>query len=225
MKTQRKRAEHGLLVAVALFGLNGCLSMSGSDDSSRDVSPLPPDSSDNNPPTISGQPAPAVAVGTTYSFTPTASDPDGDTLTFSVQNLPRWATFDSATGELSGLPQLGDVGMFSNIRVSVSDGNASDSLQQFSIEVSQMALGSVTLSWGAPTQNNDGSPLTDLIAYNIYYGTSPGNYPNSIRVNNPGVTSYVVENLVPNTYYFVSTAVSGSGAESGYSNMASRTVN
>src|SRR6187549_3676221 len=38
----------------------------------------------NQPPTISGTPATTVAVGGAYTFAPTASDPDGGTLTFAI---------------------------------------------------------------------------------------------------------------------------------------------
>jgi hypothetical protein len=32
-----------------------------------------------------------------------------------------------------------------------------------------------TLTWDAPTTNADGTPLTDLAGYRIYYGTTSGN--------------------------------------------------
>ena len=50
----------------------------------------------NSAPQISGTPSPSVNVTQNYSFTPTASDPDGDNLTFSIENMPRWAQFDLA---------------------------------------------------------------------------------------------------------------------------------
>lgn len=84
--------------------------------------------------------------------------------------------------------------------------------------------GNATLSWMPPTLNTDGSPLTDLAGYRIYYGNQPGNYHSSILVDNPGLTIYVVENLRPNTYYFVMTAINSRGVESDFSNEASRQV-
>jgi len=56
-------------------------------------------------------------------------------------------------------------------------------------------------------QNTDGSPLTDLTGYKIYYGNESGNYQASIQIDNPGIAIYVVENLTPNTYYFVLTVI------------------
>jgi hypothetical protein len=55
----------------------------------------------NNAPTIGGSPATSVQEGANYSFTPSASDPDGDTLTFTILGRPDWASFNGDTGQLS----------------------------------------------------------------------------------------------------------------------------
>ncbi len=89
----------------------------------------------NRPPVISGSPNLTVGVGQTYLFAPTASDPDGDTLTFSINALPFWASFNQHTGVLSGTPVSQDIGVSSNIIISVSDGTLTASLPAFSIEV------------------------------------------------------------------------------------------
>ncbi len=76
---------------------------------------------------------------------------------------------------------------------------------------------SLGLSWTPPTTNEDGTVLTDLARYNVYHGTSSGNYSQITSVGN--VTSYEVTNLAAGTvYYFVVTAYDTSGNESGYSN-------
>ncbi|MCP4409787.1 MAG: fibronectin type III domain-containing protein [Gammaproteobacteria bacterium] len=92
------------------------------------------------------------------------------------------------------------------------------------ITVNQLVIDTATLSWVPPTSNEDGSPLNDLAGYKVYYGTSPGSYPNVIDVANPGIASYVVENLSPNTYYFVITAYNSSGDESVPSNGVSKVM-
>ena len=178
----------------------------------------------NRAPTISGTPLTAVLPGVAYSFTPTANDPDGDTLTFSITNAPSWATFTTTTGRLSGTPGLQHVGTTTGIVITVSDGEASDSLAAFDLAVQAVATGSATLSWTPPTTNTDGSPLTNLAGYKIYWGTAPGSYPSSVTVNNAGISSYVVGNLVPNTYYFAVTAFNTAGTESVLSNSASKTI-
>ena len=183
------------------------------------------DPNSNEAPTISGIAAPEATVDQLYSFRPSAADADGDPLAFTISNQPSWTSFDPNTGEIAGTPLAGDVAVYSNIVITVSDGDLSASLAPFSITVSQTATGSVTLSWTPPTSNTDGTPLTDLMGYRIYYGTSPGTYPNEVPVNNPGLTTFVVENLSPNTYYFVSTSINDADVESDFSNEAVKTVN
>jgi len=174
---------------------------------------------------ISGNPAGAVKIGEAYSFTPNASDTDNDSLSFAIDSKPSWASFNTGTGKLSGQPTLGNIGVYSNILISVSDGAASASLPRFSISVDQVGTLSTTLSWTPPTENEDGTALTDLDGYKIYWGTTPGNYPNSVTINNEGLTTYVVDNLVPGTYEFVATSFNTAGVESVYSNPATKVVN
>ncbi len=213
-----------LTLVAACLTTAGCLT-SGDSEDSPDTPVDPGPDATNRAPTISGNPPPAVVVGQNYSFTPSASDPDGDQLTFAIQGKPAWAEFDPDTGSLSGLATMGSEGSYPNISITVSDGVASASLPSFAVEVTQSALGSVTLSWTPPTQNEDGSALVDLAGYNIYYGTSPGNYDTTIRIDNPGVVNYVVENLSPNTYYFVATAFNSGNVESDFSTGVSTVVN
>lgn len=171
----------------------------------------------SSPPTISGQPNDSVVVGTAYSFQPTASDPDNDTLSFSIVNKPVWAGFDTVTGRLEGTPDSGDVGTTEGIELSVTDGSAIDSLDPFAITVVAAGPVSYTVEWAAPTLNDDGTPLTDLAGYRIFYGTVSGGYNQEIAINSPGVTSYQIENLAPGTYFLVMTSINSAGVESVYS--------
>ena len=58
------------------------------------------------------------------------------------------------------------------------------------------------LSWDAPEQNADGSPLTDLAGYRVYWGTSPGSYSESVPVSGAATTTYTVDDLDAGTWYF-----------------------
>jgi len=87
------------------------------------------------------------------------------------------------------------------------------------------AVGAVTLTWQPPTLNQNGSPLLDLAGYYIYIGTSSNSYRQKIRLDNPGLTTYVVEDLSAGTYYFVATSYNSSGVESLFSREAVKTVN
>lgn len=178
----------------------------------------------NRAPTISGSPPASTLEGQAYAFRPNAADADGDTLSFSITNRPAWATFSTATGALSGTPGIGTVGTYSSITIRVSDGVMTSSLPAFSIAVQQAATGSATLSWQAPTTRTDGSPLTNLAGYRIRYGTAVGSYPNAIDIPNGGLTSAVVGNLPPATWYFVVSAYDTTGAESTNSSPVSKTI-
>lgn len=180
----------------------------------------------NVAPTISGTPGATVVVGQAYSFSPTASDPDGQALTFSITNRPAWATFDSAAGRLSGTPTAADAGTYAGIVISVSDGAASASLPGFTLTVqqAQTGSGSATIAWTPPTTNEDNTPLTNLSGYRIYYGTNSGNLTQVLDLRNPGISSGVVENLTPGTWYFAVTSYNASNVESARSNVASKTI-
>lgn len=184
--------------------------------------------SGNQTPTISGTPPTTVVAGSAYTFTPTASDPDGNTLTFGISNKPVWATFSTTTGRLSGTPTSAQVGTYSNIVISVSDGTASKALAAFAIAVtaatSPSPSGSATLSWTPPTLNTDGSPLTDLAGFRIYYGTASRQYSATVTIPGKTITSAVIESLAPATWYFAVRAYNTSGVESDYSTEARKTV-
>jgi len=169
----------------------------------------------NQSPTISGTPATSVTAGQAYSFTPTASDPDGQTLTFSISNKPSWANFNTGTGRLSGTPTSAQVGSYSGIVISVSDGTASASLPSFSITVNQAATSNTAdLSWTKPTKNADGSTLTDLAGYKIRYGTSSSSLTEIIDVAGASITSASIEGLAAGAWYFSIASYTTGGVES-----------
>jgi Divergent InlB B-repeat domain len=80
----------------------------------------------------------------------------------------------------------------------------------------------VTLSWDSPSTNTDGTPLTDLSGYKVYYGTTTRSYTQTIDVGN--TNTYTVSNLSDGTYYFAVTASNMSGNESVYSNEVNKTI-
>jgi hypothetical protein len=179
---------------------------------------------DNAAPTIAGVPPTAAREGQAYEFRPAAADADGDLLAFTISNRPSWATFDAQTGRLFGTPGAGTVGSYRDVTIRVSDGTATATLPAFTIAVEQASLGSATLSWVAPTQRVDGTPLENLAGYRIRYGTAPGSYPNQLQIPNAGITSCVIENLPAGTYYFVAIAYDAVGLESAPSAAVSKTI-
>src|SRR5262249_38061958 len=116
--------------------------------------------SSNRAPTISGSPATSVQATQAYSFQPAASDPDNDTLTYSIANKPAWATFSTSTGRLTGTPASTNVGTYANIVISVSDGRASAALPAFSTNVTAARNRAPTISGTPPTTAAAGSAYT-----------------------------------------------------------------
>lgn len=87
--------------------------------------------------------------------------------------------------------------------------------------VAASAGGTLIVNWHAPTRNTDGTPLTDLAGYTIYYGTQPGAFTNTLPVDDPSATYVVVRGLQPGVRYFV--AISANNAAGGHSALASET--
>jgi hypothetical protein len=188
----------------------------------------------NSPPTISATPATQASVGAAYTLAPQASDADGDTLAFSIQNKPTWAQFSTSTGQLTGTPNAQSA--TANIVISVSDGTASAALPAFSITVGTATAAaapsaptavsgrSVALAWDVPTRSVDGTTLGDLAGYRIHYGTNANALVQAIEVQSAGANSFTVQNLPAGTYYFAVRAITATGVESDLSNIISRSV-
>ena len=144
-----------LALSVAACGQVG-VSGSGSDLTSNPTavsSPGSGTSTADSPPVIAGTPPANVVAGQNYTFTPTASDADGDTLSFTIANMPSWASFSSSTGQLTGTPTLSSVGVYANVQISVSDGQTTATLPAFSITVLATQVGAaLTISGNPPTQ-------------------------------------------------------------------------
>lgn len=75
----------------------------------------------------------------------------------------------------------------------------------------------------APTKNTDGSPLTNLAGYRIYYGTSAGALTQSVQVP-ASATSYVIDQLAPGTWYFAAKAFAATGPDSAMSSVVSKAI-
>jgi hypothetical protein len=121
---------------------------------------------------------------------------------------PTAASAWSQPGTLNSATGLGSAGGFGS---SAAAGSAS-------------AAGTADLSWSAPTTNTDGSPLTDLAGYRIYYGTSPTALNKSVDVPAVSTTNYVISGLPQGTWYFAVEAYTNNGLESSLSQVVDKTI-
>ena len=83
---------------------------------------------------------------------------------------------------------------------------------------------SATVSWAMPLLNTDGTSLTDISGYRVYYGTSADELSQSILISGSAVTSHVLSGLAPGTYYIAVATLNSTGAASDLSTPASTTV-
>jgi hypothetical protein len=146
----------------------------------------------NEAPVISGSAASSVVEGEFYMFTPAASDAEGDALTFSVQNLPSWAQFDTNTGSILGVPMTSHVGSYQDVVISVSDGQSTSSLPAINIDVTGLLVSA------------EASPLlTEIAGYTVYVGTTPDNLPDTIQLDVGNGVDVQADNILSaeNTYY------------------------
>lgn len=180
--------------------------------------------SENLPPVISGTPVGVAIVGEQYRFMPAARDPEGSPLKFKIRNRPPWARFNTSDGGLSGTPGPDQLGTYVEIAIEASDGESKARLAEFAIDVVGRGDRSATLSWYPPTDNADGSPLTDLSGYRIYYGRHKRKLDQKIDLDNPGLSRYLVEGLTPGHWYFAMTSVNRKGVESPRSEVFSKKV-
>jgi hypothetical protein len=182
----------------------------------------------NRPPVIDGSAPTSITVGELYTFTPIVIDPDGDSLAFSVSQLPVWLDFNTINGTLSGTPTAHDVGPYVDLTITVSDGMVSTSLAAISITVepTPVAKGSAKLTWDIPTTRTDGSSLTlsELDGFRIYVGDTPAELNMILDLNNGSTITHTLTELSLGTYFFAVTAYDTEGNESSFSNIVKKTL-
>jgi hypothetical protein len=81
----------------------------------------------NNPPVLNPIGNKTVEEGQLLQFTVSASDPDGDSLTYSASNLPSGASFEPGTQTFSWTPGTGQAGTYTDVHFEVDDGDLPDS--------------------------------------------------------------------------------------------------
>ncbi len=176
--------------------------------------------------TVSTSPAPALSVSLSAD-TNTVDAGGRVTLSWTSNNAASCVASGAWSGprSRSSSATVGPLDADSRFVLTCTGVDGSSAADSVAITVNEFTSGTALLSWTPPTTHVDGSALTDLAGYHIYYGSAPGSFPNKITLQNAGISSYLVENLMRKTYYFVVTAFDAAGNESEFSNMASKTVN
>jgi hypothetical protein len=224
-----RNAVRAFLPAVALALCNGgCGGTGGGSgaaaESPQGGSPPPAATVENRAPTIAGEASAYARTGVPYDFQPTATDADGDPLTFVAANLPPWAMLDAKTGRISGTPSADDVGAYEAIVITVSDATHTAKTAEFEITVLSAATGIASLQWEVPSAKVNGSPLDDLAGYHILFGRSPEDLDHSVFVDGASVTTHEITALDQGVWYFAVAAVNANGLEGPPSTAAMKSI-
>jgi hypothetical protein len=146
------------------------------------------------------------------------------TLTWSSTN----ATSCSASGGWSGT--LATSGSSSTAALTAATtytltctGTGGSASENVTVAVIPPTNGSASLSWAPPTVDTNGAPVTSLIGYTVYYGTSQSSMTQSVRVSGATTTSYTLTGLTTGTWYFAVAADASDGTQSAMSNIGSKT--
>ena len=201
-----------------------------------------PAAADTVPPTAPGN---VHSTGTTTNQISIAWNASSDNVAISGYRIFRNSALVGTTTSTS----FTDTGLNASttyqyiIQAYDSSNNATNS-GSVNIATQNPVTSSVTLSWENPTRNTDESCIGQLDGYRVYYGTSSGNYTNSVDIqpstgsiscvqtgfdnacSAPVMTcSYTTEQLTQNTWYFAVRTYDTNGILSNLSNEATRTIN
>ncbi len=157
---------------------------------------------------------PSIAKGTTQQLIATGTFSDNTTQDLTTQVV--WSSSNT------GAATIDTEGLATAVAAGSTTGTATSGSISGSTTITVTITGSATLAWAAPKTNTDGTPLTDLAGYKVYYGTSSKNYTSVTNIGN--ATTYTVNNLPSGIYYFAVTSYDNTGIESSYSNEVSKTI-
>lgn len=205
MQLPALRASAVIWLAAVLTACTG-----GSGQTTADAEPAPAATTDPAPAETA-----AVDPSVTFSATDTMVDAGATTtLTWQSEGTDSCSASGGWSGErpTSGSEATAAIAESTTFTLTCSgpQGNA-----MAMIEVA--ATGELSISWQPPTENVDGSPLTDLGGYTIYYGEDSGDYTQQARVEDPYATDFRVT-LEQGEYYVAMTALDLEGNESALSN-------
>ena len=180
--------------------------------------------------TISGTPPSTATVGEQYDFVPVVHDANDKELQFNYVNRPAWSGDYRGSGAIIGTPT--QAGVYANIQIQAWDGEHFATTAPFTITVlaagaeapRASTAGSATVSWEKPTQNTDGTPLTNLAGYIVRYGTDIAELSSSVAVTSPNTTALEIGSLSPGNWYFGVAAINALNVESELSRIVNKTI-
>jgi hypothetical protein len=101
----------------------------------------------------------------------------------------------------------------------IINADVKDSIDNNTSGVKEVAVEEqILLSWTAPVAREDEAPISmvEIAGFRIYYGTTPGDYQQTIDVNDAYIDEIALD-VPAGTYYLVMTTIDVDGRESTYS--------
>jgi hypothetical protein len=167
-------------------------------------------------------------VATSGTVTWNDGDSSAKTVIVPVTSQASDTYFDFALTSIAGQAKFGSPAtaavVVSTTAASTSSSSSGGSSSSSSSSGATLSTSAVTISWSAPIDNTNGSALTNLAGYNIYYGTNSTSLSEKISLNTVGLLSYVISELSSGTWYFAVTSVNSAGVESSPSATVSTTI-
>jgi trimeric autotransporter adhesin len=148
------------------------------------------------------------------------------TLTWSSTNATACTASGGWTGSLAtgGAKATGAVNATTTYTLSCTGTGGTATQSAIVAVTTSTSGGTATVTWVAPTINTDGTPVTNLSGYTIYYGTSQSDLTQSVVVSGAATLNYEVNGLASGTWYFAVAADASDGTQSAMSNVGSKTL-
>jgi hypothetical protein len=177
-------------------------------------SPLPDPEPEPEPEPV---PAPTVSLSAAQG---TVDSGGSTTLTWSASHVDACTASGGWSGSraASGSQSVGPLSSGTTFTLSCT-GPGGNVMEMITVSV----VSPIAISWIAPTENVDGTPLTDLAGYRVYLGQFSGSYTDVERLDDAHATSHVMA-LPTGSYYVTMTAIDAQGNESAYANEIVRTA-
>jgi fibronectin type III domain protein len=171
--------------------------------------------------------APTPAVPTiSFSDSPsTIASGSASILTWSSINATACTASGGWSGTLatSGSQSTGALSASTTYTLSCT-GTGGSASQSANVTVTPVTTGTAILTWDPPTTNTDGSAVTPLAGYTIYYGTSANALTQSVVITDATTTTSEITGLASGTWYFAVAAAAADGTQSALSNLGSKAI-
>lgn len=140
----------------------------------------------------------------TITFTAATTTGDGKVTPVLTWSTTPAATSCAASGDWTGTKAASGTQTLPDITKSAT----------YNLTCTWGAKNSAVLTWTAPTQNTDGTTLTDLAGFHVYYGDTAVNLNQTATVTGATVKTTTIQPLAAGTWFFAISAFNARNIDS-----------